>query len=193
MPMKQVQQQQPQVEANQTFIDHLMQQHHMNARVLESFGVDPYVEYKRSKAPSVLTRVREGNMVCSICKTTLSSTQALRATLGPNILRIHSLSVLTAMCLVGVLKVHMRVHTAGGKAHLCARCGKSLVTVGHLNQHQEIHMGRTPSCQYCNKKTFTTTRALKNHEKRCSDRPDGPPAKKINVTSVTQHIFKKRP
>ena len=90
------------------------------------------------------------------------------------------------------LKVHMRVHTAEGKPHLCARCGKSFATVRHLNQHQEVHMGRTPSCQYCNKKTFTTTRALKDHEKRCSDRPDGPPAKSINVTSVMQPTFRRK-
>ena len=181
MPVKQVQQPQPQVEANQAFIDHLMQQHHMNARVLESLEMDPCVEYKRFKVSSVLARVREGNMVCSICETTLSSTQALRSNIRSKHLEDAQFKCPDCNVSCGgayALKVHMRVHTAGGKPHLCARCGKSFATVGHLNQHQEVHMGRTPSCQYCKKKTFTTTRALKDHEKRCSDRPDGPPAKK---------------
>ena len=70
----------PQAEqANQAFIDHLMQQHHMNARVLESMGFDPCGEYKRAKAPSVLARVREGNVTWALCKAKLSSTQSLRS------------------------------------------------------------------------------------------------------------------
>ena len=47
-----------------------MQQHHTN--------VDPCKEYKLSKAPAVLARVRAGNKTCSICSRVLSSTQSLR-------------------------------------------------------------------------------------------------------------------
>ena len=60
MPVKQVQQPQPQVVANQAFIDHLMQQHHMNARVLESLGMDHCVEYRRSKVHSVFSQSQGG-------------------------------------------------------------------------------------------------------------------------------------
>ena len=66
-------------QANQAFIDHLMQQHHMNAQVLESMGCDPCGEYKKAKAPSILARVREGNVTCALCKAKLSSTQSLRS------------------------------------------------------------------------------------------------------------------
>ena len=43
------------------------------------------------------------------------------------------------------LKVHIRVHSATGRQHLCAVCGKSFATVGHLHQHQVEHTGRTPA------------------------------------------------
>ena len=70
----------PQAEqANQAFIDHLMQQHHMNAWVLGSMGFDPCGEYKRAKAPSVLARVREGIATCALCKAKLSPIQSLRS------------------------------------------------------------------------------------------------------------------
>ena len=77
LPIKQAAPEPQAEQANQVFIDHLMQQHHMNAKMLESMGYDPCGEFKRSKAPSVLARVREGNVTCSLCKTKLSSTQSL--------------------------------------------------------------------------------------------------------------------
>ena len=120
----------PQAEqANQAFIDHLMQQHHMNARVLESMGYDPCGEFKRSKAPSVLARVRERNVTCSICKTKLSSTQSLRSHIRSKHLEESQPQFKCQQCNVAcggayALKVHMQVHSATGRPHLCAVCGK---------------------------------------------------------------------
>ena len=156
----------------------------MNARVLESMGYDPCYDFKRSKAPSVLARVREGNVICSICKTKLSSTQSLRSHIRSKHLEESQQQFKCQQCNVAcggayALKVHMRVHSATGRPYLCAVCDKSFATVGHLNQHLEGHTGRTPACQYCGKKTCTAQRSLLNHEKRCPDQPGGRTAKKF--------------
>ena len=144
-PDKPVQQAAPEPQAeqtNQAFIDHLIQQHHMNARVLESIGYDPSGEFKRSKAPSVLARVREGNVTCSLCKAKLSSTQSLRCHKRSKHLEESQQQFKCQQCNVAcgsayALKVHMSVHSASGRPHLCAVCGKLFATVGHLNQHLE--------------------------------------------------------
>ena len=60
-------------------VDKLMQQHHTNADILYSLGRDPCKEYKLSKAPAVLARVRAGNKTCSMCSRVLASTQSLRS------------------------------------------------------------------------------------------------------------------
>ena len=59
-------------------VEKLMQQHHTNVGILLSLGKDPCKEYKLYKAPAVLTRVRVGNRICSICSRVLASTQSLR-------------------------------------------------------------------------------------------------------------------
>ena len=59
-------------------VEKLMQQHHTNVDILLSPGRDPCKEYKLSKAPAVLARVRAGNKACSICSRVLASTQSIR-------------------------------------------------------------------------------------------------------------------
>ena len=154
----------------------------MNARVLESMGYDHCGEVKRAKAPSVLARVRKGNVTCSICKTKLSSTQSLRSHIRSRHLeesqqQFKCLQYNVACGGAYALKVHMRVHSATGRPHLCAVCGKSFATIRHLHQHQVEHTGRTSACQYCGKKTFTAKRFLLDHEKRCADQPGCRPVK----------------
>ena len=117
LPVKQAAPEPQAEQANQAFIDHLMQQHHTNARVLESMGYDPCGEFKRSKAPSVLAKVREGNFTCSICKTKLSSTQSLRSHIRSKHLGESQQQFKCQQCNVAcggayALKVHMRVHSA---------------------------------------------------------------------------------
>ena len=188
----------PQAEqANQAFIHHLIQQHHMNARVLESMGLDPCGEFKRSKAPSVLARVREGNVTCALCKTKLSSTQSLRSHIRSKHLEESQQQLKCQQCNVAcggayALKVHMRVHSAVRRPHLCAVCGKSFATIGHLHQHQVEHTGRTPACQYYGKKTFTAQRSLLGHEKRCLDQLGGRPAKQYNCDFCDATYYQKK-
>ena len=114
----------PQTEqTNQAFIDHLMQQHHMNVQVLESMGFDPCGEYKRAKAQNILARVREGNVTCALCKAKLSSTKSLRSHIRSRHLEESQQQFKCQQCSVAccgahALKVHMRVHSAAGRPHL---------------------------------------------------------------------------
>ena len=47
-------------------------------KVLDLLGVDACAQHKRNSAAAVLARVSKGNRLCTICNTSLSSTQALR-------------------------------------------------------------------------------------------------------------------
>ena len=158
----------------------------MNAMVLESMGFDPCGKYKRAKAPSVLARVREGNVTCALCKAKLSSTQSLRSHIRSRYLEESQQQFKCQHCNVAcwgayALKVHMRVHSAAGRPHLYAVCGKSFATIGHLHQHQVEHTGRTSACQFCGKNTFTAKRSLLDHEKRCADQPGGQASQTIQI------------
>ena len=160
-------------------------------------GYDPCGEFKRAKPPSVLARVREGTVTCSICKAKLSSTQSLRSHLRSKHLEESQQQFKCQQCNVAcggayALKVHMRVHSSTGRPHLCAVCSKSFATVGHLHQHQVEHTGRTSSCQYCCKKTFTAKRSLLDHEKKCADQPEAGQPNNTSVTSVMLPTTSKR-
>ena len=74
------------------------------------------------------------------------------------------------------LQVHSRKHQPEGKPHKCRVCGKGFATVGHRTQHMEVH--HSAPCQYCGT-TFTHTRSLVEHEKRCDLKPGGNPAKEF--------------
>ena len=147
-------------------VEKLMQLHHTNVDILLSLGRDPCKEYKLSKAPAVLARVRAGNKTCSICNRVLASTQSLRN----HIWSVHMDE--TYQCdkrgtSVGnsyVLQVHLRKHQPEGRSHKCQFCGKGFATVGHRNQHLEVHREKSAPCQYCGT-TFTHTRSLIGHEK----------------------------
>ena len=162
-------------------VEKLIQQHHTNVDILLSLGKDPCKEYKLSKAPVVLARVRARNRICSICSRVLASTQSLRN-------HFHS-AYMDETCYQCdkygksfgdsyMLQVHSRKHQPKGKLHKCRACGKGFATVGHRTQHMEVHGGKSAPCQYCGT-TFTHTRWLVGHEKRCNLEPGGKPAKEF--------------
>ena len=95
-------------------VDKLMQQHHTNADILYFLGRDSCREYKLSRAPAVLARVRKGNKTCSICSRVLASTQSLCN--------------------------HIRRAHIDETCYKCDKCGKSFgdsyVLQVHLKKHQ---------------------------------------------------------
>ena len=175
-------------------VEKLMQQHHTTVDISLSLGKDPCKEYKLSKAPAVLARVRAGNRSCSICSRVLASTQSLR-----NHIRSAHMDETCYQCnkcgkSFGdsyVLQVHSRKHQPEGKLHKCRVCGKGFATVGHRTQHMEVHHGKSAPCQYCGT-TFTHTRSLVEHEKRCDLKPGGKPAKEFECKDCRAQYYQKK-
>ena len=56
------------------------------------------------------------------------------------------------------LKVHMHIHTAGGRKYLCNVCGKSYLTAFKLNEHSKKHVAGHLPCGWC-KKSLVRRRA----------------------------------
>ena len=175
-------------------VDKLMQQHHTNADIQYSLGRDPCKEYKLSKAPAVLARVRAGNKTCSICSRVLASTQSLC-----NHIRSAHMDETCYKCdkcgkSFGdsyVLLVHLKKHQPEGKPHKCRICGKGFATVGHRNQHMEVHGGKSAPCQYCGT-TFTHTRSFVGHKKRCDLKPGGKPPKEFKCEDCGAQYYQKK-
>ena len=65
-------------EIKATIISDMLSQHSTTCKVLDLLEVDACTQHKRNSAAAVLARVRKGNRLCTICNTSLSSTQALR-------------------------------------------------------------------------------------------------------------------
>ena len=65
-------------EIKATIISNMLSQHSTACKVLDLLGVDACAQHKRNSAAAVLARVSKGNRLCTICNTSLSSTQALR-------------------------------------------------------------------------------------------------------------------
>ena len=171
-----------------------MQQHHTNVDNLLSLGKDPCKEYKLCKAPVMLVRVRAGNKTCSICNRVLTSTQSLKN----HIQSAHMDETCYQCDKCGksfgdsyVLQVHVRKHQPLGRPHKCRFCGKGFATIGHRNQHLEVHHGKSAPCQYCGT-TFTHTRSLIGHEKRCDLRPGGKPAKEFKCMTAGHSTTKRK-
>ena len=160
-------------------------------------GHDPCGEFKRSKASSVLASVRERNVTYSLCKTKLSSTQSLRSHIRSKHLEEFQQQFKCQQCNVAcggayALKVHMRVHSATRRPYLCAVCGKSFATVGHLHQHQVEHTGRTLACQYCGKKILLPKGLCWIMKRGAKTNQEAGQPKDSNVISVMLPITSKR-
>ena len=56
----------------------LLQQHHNLVNLLAALNVDACKEYRLHNASAVLSRVKEGNKTCTICRKVCSSTQILK-------------------------------------------------------------------------------------------------------------------
>ena len=175
-------------------VDKLMQQHQTNADILYSLGRDPCKEYKLSKAPAVLAWIRVGNKTCSICSRVLASTQSLHN----HIKSTHMDETCYKCDKCGnsfgdtyVLQIHLKKHQPEGKPHKCRICGKGFATVGHRNQHMEVHRGKSTPCQYCGI-TFTHTRSLVGHEKRCDLKPGGKPSKEFECEDCGMQYYQKK-
>ena len=175
-------------------VEKLMQQHHTNVDILPSLGKDPCKEYKLSKAPAVLARVRAGNRTCSICSRVLATTKSFRNHIRSN----HRDETCYQCNKCGksfgdfyMLQVHFRKHQPEGKLHKCRVCGKGFDTVGHRTQHMKVHHRKAAPCQYCGA-TFTHTRSLVEHEKGCDLKPGGKPAKEFKCEDCGAQYYQKK-
>ena len=109
-------------------VDKSMQQHHTNADILYTLGKDPCKEYKLSKAPAVLARVRAGNQICSMAiKPAIFVAECLPAQSLCNHIRSTNMDETCYKCDKYhkrfrdsyVLQVHQKKHQPEGKPHKC--------------------------------------------------------------------------
>ena len=158
----------------------LLQQHHNLVNLLAALNIDACKEYRLHNAPAVLSRVREGNKTCTICKKTFSTTQNLRTHIRGQHMKEPTLQCshcdFTAGDKYG-LKAHLATHQSATRFQ-CSQCPHSYNTKGHLNQHQREHQGRFGPCPHC-RATFAQKSGLVKHIPRCSKQQGGAPEKEF--------------
>ena len=141
--------------AREALVWDLLLQHSTSVKVLSRLGVDACREYQRSSAIGVLTRVRQGNRICSVCKESFSSTQVLRTHIQGQHMNTPHLKCSRCDYHAGdtyALRVHQRKHESATPRFHCQHpgCDKSYTTCDHLNEHSKLHTGiRTPPCPNC--------------------------------------------
>ena len=148
--------------------------HHNLVNLLAALNVDACKEYRQHNVPAVLSRVREGNKMCTICQRVCSCTQALKTHIRVQHMSDPALqcSDFTAGDKYG-LKIHMATHQPASKFQ-CDQCPRSYNTKGHLKQHQLEHQGRFRPCPHC-RATFAQKSGLVKHIPRCPKQEGGVP------------------
>ena len=178
--------------AKEALVQDLLLQHNTSVKVLSQLRVDVCKEYQRSSAIGVLTRVRQGNRICSICKESFSSTQVLRTHIQGQHMDAPHLKCSWCDYHAGdayALRFHQRKHDPATPRFQCKHtgCNKSYTTCGYLNEHSKLHTGtRTPPCPNCGK-TFTVSSGLKSHLLSCI--PDGQPMWKMFKCDVCDKAY----
>ena len=159
--------------------DQLVKAHHIHVDILKPMGTNPCQLYESTAVENVIMQVKQGDVKCPICGAKSSSTQKLR-----NCLRSKHLKTPVFKCgqcgngfgESHALKVHKEVHKKG-KRHKCPSCDKTFDSVGHLNQHINVHQQPRLICQWCNKR-FTEKRPYNSHQRySCRLNPNVKPNK----------------
>ena len=89
-------------EIKTTIVSDMLSQHSTACKVLDLLGVDACAQHKRNSAAAVLARVSKGNRLCTICNTSLSSTQALRTHIQEQHMQVLNSSAVSVITLVGM-------------------------------------------------------------------------------------------
>ena len=157
--------------------DLLLQQHNF-VNLLAALNVDACKDYRQHNVPAVLSRVREGNKMCTICQRVCSSTQALKTHIRGQHMSDPALQCSQCDFTAGDkygLRVHIATHQPASKFQ-CDQCPRSYNTKGHLKQHQMEHQGRFGPCPHC-WATFAQKSGLVKHAPRCPKQEGGVPDK----------------
>ena len=125
-------------EIKATIISDMLSQHSTAYKVLDLLWVDACAQHKRNSAAAVLARVSKGNRLCTICNTSLSSTQALRTHIQGQHMQVARFKCSKCDYSGGdaySLKLRQRIHDPEGKKFPCTlpQCGRSYNSKGHLN------------------------------------------------------------
>ena len=182
-------------EIKATIISDMLSQHSTACKVLDLLGVDACAQHKRNSAVAVLARVSKGNRLCTICNTSLCSTQALRTHIQGQHMEVTKFKCSKCDYSGGdaySLKLHQRTHDPEGKKFSCTwpHCGRSYGSKGHLNQHYKQHQqGRTPPCPYCGE-TFSCKYGYDSHMLSCAETPGGPPEKKHKCDTCDKKYYR---
>ena len=158
----------------------LLQQHHNLVNLLTTLNVDACKEHRLHNASAVLSRVKDGNKTCTICRRVCSTTQLLKTHIRGQHLKDPTLKCSQCDFVAGDkygLKVHLATHQSSSKFQ-CSQCPRSYNTKGHLNQHQKEHQGRFGPCPHC-RTTFAQKSGLVKHVPRCSRQQGGAPEKEF--------------
>ena len=104
------------------------QSHNQNVDMLRGLSVDPCKAYRETHVQRVIDHIEPGTTQCRFCKKTLRNTQKLKAHIRSFHSRQEALQCPEcSMKIVDAyaLKVHMCIHTDGGRKYICNVCGRS--------------------------------------------------------------------
>ena len=155
-----------------------MLQHLNLVNLLAALNVDACKGYRQHNAPAVLSKVREGNKMCTICQRVCSNTQALKTNIRGKHMSNPALQCSHCDFTEGDnygLRMHMATHQPASKFQ-CDQCPRSYNTKGHLKQHRMEHQGRFRPCPHC-QATFAQKSDLVKHVPRCPKQEGGVPDK----------------
>ena len=171
----------------------LQQPHDQNVDMLRGLGVDPCKAYRIAHVQRVIDNIEPGINQCRFCKKTLRQTQKLKAHIRSFHSRQEALQCQECPMKVGdayALKVHMHIHTDGGRKYLCNGCGKSYLTASKLNENSKKHVAGCLPCECCNK-TFSEEKGLKDHKKVCKLHPGaGEQLKEVTHPHKCSHCYR---
>ena len=172
--------------------DHL-QQHHALVKLLAALDIDACEEYRMHSAPAVLSRVHQGNKMCTICQRVCSSTQALEVHIRGQHMEDPALQCDQCDYTTGDkygLDVHKQSHLSTESRYKCDQYPKSYSQKWHLKQHQQEHQGRFGPCPHC-RDTFTQKSGLTAHLPRCPSQQGGPPEKQ-HVCEICRRKYSRK-
>ena len=170
----------------------LLLQHHNLVNLLAALNVHACKEYKQHNGPAVLSRVREGNKMCTICQQVCSSTQALKIHIRGQHMSDPALQYSHCNFTAGDkygLNMHMTTRQPTSKFQY-DQCPRSHNTKGHLKQHQSEHQDRFWPCSHC-RATFAQKSGLVKHIPRCPKQEGGAPDKE-HICEICRRKYRRK-